>query len=528
MFLILSGILSILYFYVFLPVFSLSFPSTIIICIFLIGLALTKYDSNRGELMVPQIAIKVNLILIPVIFLVGFFTTSSLIHSRSYRDLIGDIKQVPYHKESLPPIDIKNAPLVSMHMAQQVAQKKLSEIPALGSQVELGIMTKQKIGDHLYWVCFLEHSGFFAWLNTGSTPGYIRVSASDATDVQFVTELEGEKLSLKYLTSAFFGQFSVREIYFSGNKNVGITDVTPEIDDSGRPYLTATLYKPSIGWSGDDVVGVAVLDVQTGKVERYDVANVPAWVDRVYPESFIENQITDWGEYINGWFNPSNQGKLTVSDHVDLVYGQDGQAYFYAGISSVGKDNGVVGFTLTNSRTKSSTLYLLPGASEAVAAGTAVDVMPEKKYHATNPLPFNINGVATYIMTLTDDNGIPRAYGMVSVENYQTLAVSDSLRSTYQAYLNKLASANLATNIDIQKDTLVKLEAIVSRINSETKNNSTNYYLMIEGKKVMFMATSELNEELILTKVGDKVKIGFENETNKLINILEFDNLEIQ
>jgi uncharacterized protein YkuJ len=117
---------------------------------------------------------------------------------------------------------------------------------------------------------------------------------------------------------------------------------------------------------------------------------------------------------------------------------------------------------------------------------------------------------------------------MVSIENYQTLAVSDSLKSTYQNYLNKLSRHVGSAGIKVSKDSLEEVTAIITRINAETKNNTTNYYFMINGNKTMFMATSEINEELIISKVGDKVSVSFEKEESKLRNILKFDNLEIQ
>src|SRR5690606_19020758 len=114
-------------------------------------------------------------------------------------------EKVVDYKAPLPPIDLRNAPLVDVSMAQRAAEKKLSEEAALGSQVELGSFEKQLVGDELVWVAFLEHRGFFKWLDQGATPGYVKVSANDASRVELVTEAEGKKLELKYLNSAFFG-----------------------------------------------------------------------------------------------------------------------------------------------------------------------------------------------------------------------------------------------------------------------------------------------------------------------------------
>jgi hypothetical protein len=462
-----------------------------------------------------------------IFLLITIVNSAPMFHSASYRNLIGQVKSKDFNK-SLPPIDIKNAPLVSEHMAIQYAQKKLSDIPALGSQVVLGDFVKQNVKGKLYWVSFLEHSGFFQWNKTGATIGYVKVSASNPEDVELVTSVDNKPLTMKYIDSAYFGNNAYRRIY-SENKNLGISDLSSEIDDDGRPYIVATLYDKTIGFGGADVVGIAILDVQTGEVKNYNLQkDVPAWVDRVYPADLLKSQVDDWGKYVNGWFNPSNQGRLKVSNKVDLVYGEDGNCYFYLGITSVGRDNGIVGFMLVNSRTKETILYHLSGADEDVAARTAEGSMPEKHYTATNPLPFSVDGVPTYILTLTDNNGIPRAYAMIDILQYQTLAVQDTLQNTYQLYLNKLAHGNPGVSISDKKENVVSLKGVVDRISNDMKNGTSIYYMTLKGNEHIFTSTSDISEKLVLSKVGDSVNLSVEKSDQKLFTILKFENNNIK
>lgn len=514
--------------YFFQPVFAWGFfggvLSIVVAAIPFAAAFAIKASEQRNEKAQAQIFFL--MVGIPLgLIVTSIFTSWALFHSRDYQTLIGQVQEKEL-KKSLPPVDISNAPLVSRHMAFQVAQKKLSDIPALGSQVHLGEFVKQSINGKLYWVSFLEHSGFFQWLNTKSTPGYIKVSAVNPEDVELVTEVAGKKMALTYLDSAYFGDNAYRRIYNSGFKTVGITDMSAEIDDTGRPYIVASLYKNKVGFFGEETFAVAVLDIQTGEVKTYPVSEAPTWVDRVHPEWIVRHQISDWGELVNGWFNPSNKGKLMISNNIDLVYGEDGHCYFYAGISSVGKDNGIIGFMLVNSRTKETTLYYVSGASEEVAAQSAEDVMPEKKYHATNPLPFSVNGLPTYIMTLTDSNGIPRAFAMVNIQNYQILAVSDTLKNTYELYQNKLARHGGAS-IEENKKELKALVGEVLRVASEIKNGNTVYYLTLNSSNKIFIATSELSEKLVITKSLDKVKVSYPDLESKVINLVTFDNQSI-
>ncbi|MEG0367515.1 MAG: hypothetical protein RR585_11815, partial [Coprobacillus sp.] len=70
------------------------------------------------------------------------------------------------------------------------ADKKLGEIPSLGSQVTIGELHLQSIAGELYYVAPLEHSSLIKWFtNSNGTSGYIKVSATNQNDVQLVTEL---------------------------------------------------------------------------------------------------------------------------------------------------------------------------------------------------------------------------------------------------------------------------------------------------------------------------------------------------
>lgn len=512
--------------YFIMPTYNLSFVGIYFLAyLAILAFALILLD-ERGKAMVVTLGAGGFALLVCV----SFVTTSRMINADRYRNLIGEVEQKDF-KTALPPIDIHNTPLVSEHMAERSALKKLSDIPALGSQVVLSRFTKQNIKGKLYWVSFLEHSGFLKWNNTGFTPGYIKVSAVNSEDVEFVQEVDGKKLQMRYLDSAYFGDNAQRRIY-QQNKTVGISDLSNEVDDNGTPYLVATLYDKSIGFSGSNAVGLATLNVQTGVVKNYDMDSIPSWVDRVQPEKFIESQISDWGELIHGWWNPSDQGKLMISDHIDFVYGEDGNCYYYLGISSINaKDDGISGFMLINSRTKKTTLYYLSGASEYVAAKTVVDSMPEKKYHSTNPLPFNVDGTPTYIMTLTDENGIPRAFGMVSVSDFKRFAVAENLKATLRLYQNKLAqrgSGGLPNDLDQKNEPSIEELGVVSRIGSDVLAGTTTYYLTLTTSSRIFTAGGDLSEKLALTRPGDTVVITHEKNDEKLTIMSHFENKSIK
>ena len=240
-----------------------------------------------------------------------FLTSAPLLHANAYYKMLGAEAPANFH-DALPPIDIEQAPLVSQDMALQAMQKRLSEIASLGSQVAVGTPVKQLVNGKLVWVAFLEHSGFFKWFADGATPGYLVVSAHDPADVRLVMELAGKPLNRRYLQSGYFGDDVERHAYLSGNARVGLTDFEPEIDDSGVPYYVGTVYEHKVGFSGSESSGIITVNAVTGDVRRYRMGAEPAWVDRIQAEEFILEQMQDRGEYVHGFINLNNEGRLRV------------------------------------------------------------------------------------------------------------------------------------------------------------------------------------------------------------------------
>lgn len=467
-----------------------------------------------------------------IVFLVGnFVVTAPLFHSGDYAALLGPQTEAEF-SATLPPIDIEQAPLVSYDMAVRAMEKRLAEVPGLGSQVHIGSPVKQIVNGHLLWVSFLHHQSMVKWFINGTTPGYVTVSATNPSDVHLIQTLGGQPLALRYLSSAYFGDNVQRHTYRTGLAGVGMTDISPEIDDDGRPFYVASLYEHKVGFSGSDVTGVATIDVQTGDVKRYSIANMPGWIDRAQPERFMMEQLTDRGMYVHGYWNPSDKDRLRVSGDLDLVYSPEGRAYWFAGETSLSSDAGLVGFVLIDSRTKQARHFKIAAVTENVAQSVAENVNPEKHYHATNPLPFMVEDVPTYVMGLTDGQGVARAYGMVSMKNHQIVAVADTLAATLRLYEAHL-SAN-KTQADIATSAkLVTINAVVSRVATESRGTQTTYYLVLESPtdaelaKRIFTATSDVSEELVLTQHGDAVEVQVTETTSRIQSLVKFDNKAI-
>jgi len=526
--------------YFYMPVVSFGFTGFPLFLIVLIGLWITlnsplnlsslgdQKDLQNLKIQKPD---KVSLILLAALLLymtvVPIVTSWALLRTNDYRDLIGKIDTESNLSTHMLPISIDKIRVVDQSLAQLLGDKVLGSQPALGSQVTLGTFNIQKVNDDLYWVAPLLHSGFFKWQkNIEGTNGYVMVNACNERDVKLVQEINGKKVYIKYQSEAFFFDNLERYIYFHGYWHVGLTDYSFEIDDAGTPYWVITKFKKTIGFSGDEANGVLIVNAQTGEIKEYSIADTPKWVDRIQPGEFIETQLNNWGNYIKGYWNFSNENKLKITEPVSMVYGEDNNAYWYTGLTSVGSDESTVGFALINTRTKKAVWYKQSGATENAAQNSAKGKVQEKGYYASLPIPYNINNIPTYVMTLKDNGGLVKMYAMVAIEDYTIVGVGNTLRESLMAYKNAFNQSGNKLNTKSKTEKNI-IKSVITRINGDVKNGNTYYYFTLRNLPKVFIGSSQISNDFPLTTLGDSVYITFDNDNQDVIDISSFKNRNI-
>ncbi len=461
------------------------------------------------------------------LFILPFFTSSPLLFSQSFRNLLGPVTESSF-TEDVAPIALSQIRIVDDETARKLAEKTIGEVPALGSEVQLGELVLQKVRDKLYYVAPLEHRGFFQWLMNHQlgSKGYVMISATNPQDVRLVQSVDGQDVHIKVQTQGFWFDLLPRYLYFHGIMNVGMTDFSFEVDDDYHPYWVITLYKNKVGYQGADAVGVATVNAQTGQIQTYSLDQAPAWIDRLQPEGTIYRQIVHWGEYVNGFWNAmlTKTGTLKpAGDGLHLIYGDDNSVYWYTGITSSGRDESTVGFILVNSRTKEAKWYKVSGATEQGAEKSAEGQVQEKGYRSAEPVLYNIYGVPTYIASLKDKEGLLKAVSFVSVENYNLVGVGADVESALRTYRQTLASqGNQFIPGSENKD--VKLQGKIVRFTPVVKGGESYFYFMIEGDPRVFVCPIQASPQLPLTQVGDQVNIGFLDSQEPIITVREFQN----
>lgn len=460
--------------------------------------------------------------------LIGNIGASGMFRAKAYHDLIGPIEAGADFTHDVKETRPERIVLYDEDVANTLGDKVIGTMPALGSQVTLGDFYLQNVKGKLYWVAPLLHSGFFKWLTNRSegTPGYVMVSVNDELDVRLVTNVNGKDLKIKYQPDAYFSQNLDRHIYFSGHMTDPYTDISFEVDDEGNPFWVAVLYERTIGFGGEDVTGVMTIDPETGEISKYGLHDAPEWIDRIYSDHFLEDQVWYWGNYVNGWWNPSHQDIITPVGEMVLVYGEGDSCYWYQGMTSTGADNSTVGFVLINSRTKHAKFYNQAGATEEAAMSSAEGKVQDQGYWAGHPVAYNIYNQPTYVVPLHDQANLVKAIALVNVHDFNMVAVGseldDALRD-YQYQINHKIGQHTNDTTSIWR----QVHTIVSRKSEIVRNGQTWVYLKMAADSLpLFMGDPSRFPSLGLTLPGDSVVVRYFPSMNasQPTEIGEFEN----
>jgi hypothetical protein len=530
-------ILFFLLIYLAMPVLNYGFYSVGVIILvllfflFLFSLGITT-DSAGKKFIVNQKPKKWILLTMAIVLvyltILPLITSATFLHTAKYQKMIGEVKKGNEISKHIAPISMDKIRVVDQELAYLLGEKIIGSQPALGSQIQLGRFSIQKVNNELFWVAPLLHSGFFKWFNNPEgTPGYVMVSATNERDVRLVETIDNQPLKIKYQPGAYFQSDIHRHVYFNGYESTGLEDFVFEIDEKGNPYWVISTYQKEIGFSGKDATGVLVVDAQTGAIQQYAIADTPAWVDRIQPAVIVEEQLNDWGELINGYWNFSNRDKLQITEGLTLVYGKNDRSYWYTGLTSVGSDESAVGFVLVDTRTKETTFYKQSGATEYAAQQSAEGKVQEKGYRASLPIPYNINNIPTYVMTLKDDGGLVKMYAMVAINDYTIVGVGNSMRETLTAFKSAYNSSGNKINPS-SAEAKKSIKSVITRIQNDVKNGNSFYYFTIKDYPRIFVGSTQVSGELPITVVGDSVEISFDIDEEKIIDVTRFDNKAYQ
>lgn len=479
-------------------------------------------------------------VVLAVVLGVGYLVSSPFFRAKSYSKILtienSEFSSAVSLIDSMS--DFNNVALIDKEAAETLADKTLGDFAALDLESQFELLkedsTQINFRGSPYRVYPLRYGDLFKWFFNSVTggkyegiPGYVRVNMNTQT-AELVTAYD-----IKYSTAEHFSEYLERHLRFKYPTYL-FGEMSFEIDESGKPYWVVEHIKKTIGLlGGDDVAGIILVDAVTGESKYYSAEEMSAadseiaWIDQAYDSELLVNQYNYFGKYNGGFWNSiigqSGVKKASVG-YSFLAIGDD--VYLYTGVTSVTSDDSILGFFLINQRTKEAKFYNTTGATESAAQLSAQGKVSDKGWKASFPILLNIDGQATYFMSLKDASNIVKSYAMVNVQQYNVVAIPDNesvdLRSCLEKYIEDLGALSPAVVVNFNfdgsgivssddtpapSDDTKKITGVITDIRSAVIGGNTYYYFELDNSDVYYYVAASLSNRAALLNVGDRITV---------------------
>lgn len=436
---------------------------------------------------------------------------SPLFNAGAYHNRIA-IEEDGNFTEDVKQVDFSQIPLLDKDSSEKLGDRVMGQMTEWVSQFTVSdLYTQINFKNEITRVTPLEYADWIKYFTNRSEgiKGYIKVnSVTGAADLVKLDK------GMRYMPSAMFFENLERKLRFRYPATI-FGDANFEIDNEGHPYwIVPTLEYVGVGLR-QDVSGVVILDPITGESTKYSVGDVPTWVDQVYPTNLIVDQVDNWGQYINGFWNSMfGQKNVVVTTRGYNYTVMKDDVFMYTGITSVASDQSIIGFILCNLRTKDTVFYEVSGAEEYSAMASAEGQVQQMKYTASFPLLINLNDRPTYLMSLKDNSALVKMYAFVDVVDYQKVVVTDTSKGIEAAaanYLDQFGAGSGSAGKDEPEEPVQtqKKEITIASIRSASIDGTSYYYLTDTEQKKYVVSVKVKQNVIPFWEKGTKVTIGY-------------------
>lgn len=366
----------------------------------------------------------------------------------------------------------------------------------------------------------LKYAGVLKASKVENIPGYVYINPVQQ-------KAEYMEHVIRYSPDAYFSYDLIRHAR-QAMPTEAFGRYTFQVSPEGEPVWVMELVKLH-GWFVDEVYAVALINAETGNIEKYELDNAPAWVSCISGET-AQEIYNGYGRMINGFWNLSGVGQTVTTDDFGYV-AIDGEMYYTFGITAnsnsghdsdeSGNDNAVdesnLGLMLYNAHTNKAYFCKIPGAEEYSAMEAAEGVVQNFGYEASFPSLTNVDGVLTYVMVLKDSNGIVKQYGMVNYDNYTVAVTADSLNSCRVAYAKALAKTS---DVNVDSSTWETITITVDTVEYIVQNGETIVYVRdIDGN----VYKSNFDENFLFVQKGSAISISVmdNGESIKMMSLVQ-------
>ncbi len=486
--------------------------------------------------------------IVGILLLIGAgIYTWDFFHTKYQQNLLKvEVVSDSEEEKIVSPIPVEKMCTVSPQVAERVILTKMGD---LKNTYELGQMTKQSYsGDfvattndgkqvriqydnQLVYVAPLEHRAFLTWCRQPYAPAYVLVDASDEDKAYVITAVNGDPVKLVYTNGANFGRNLKRHLRANGYVSTLLDDFNMELDENGHPFAPVTTLKNTVGLSTPVVTGVAVVDMQTGDINRYTPEEAPSFVNCIQPEKLIYDRLYTWGDYKNGYFHWSDKtGLLRACKGMDIVQTQDG-CYYYVGIQAQSDSIGTQGYMLIDIRTGAAKYFKRSGISEQEAvrvleANTDLNLeMNQGVLSLTEPIFYNIEGLKTYFSTYVSSRDFTvKYYGFCSADDKSVWGYGTTLEEAKASYLASYYKENASKSVKFMtsdEQSIITVEAEVL----EKVQEGNAYYFRLNGQEgKTFYGYSSILPEIRWS--AKKIKVSFNKTDSNIIAISSYEAIK--
>lgn len=461
------------------------------------------------------------------VFAIG--ASAPIFHAERYGKLL--VPEIKERDVAAPLVDQTQARIVTDPLAIKRAAEILasSKEEGLGSRVEMGEPWGNEIEGTMYWAIPLEHSSVFKYFSNGTTPGYIAVSQTNEMNTKFVQDMP-----MRIGVNAWFDDNVYRHLYNRGFKSYIMGTAILSIDPKWTPYWLVPLSLPQIGFGGEMPVKWSLVNAVTGDVQTFDdPSKVPEWVDRLYHQDMVSERFNDWGCWSRGFVACMISGNDTIKSTpgINVTLSADQKIIYYSGTQfEKNKAEGATsGFYTFNARTGHTTFFRRAGITEEAAKQVMKGAFADfDGYEPADLVPLTLNGEhPVFFSVIVDGAGSRKAFAIVSMNNRNVIGKGNSVQAALTDFNRSMQRSNRDATFEPGKaEGAVSFEGKVITLTSVVSGDRTSFYLTLDSLPGKIIEVSEEKiGEIVVTKVGDAVRVTTDNADPAVIFSTAFDNL---
>ena len=499
--------------YIFHPPFNIHSPAFIFyLVLFFSFIFIISYVLNISSKISPKSYRKVNkysgiaMAVIALIIALSALFTSSIFNAKEYAARIS-VKEASF--DTISEVDFNKTPIIDRISTEALGDRVMGQMPDLVSQFEVSTdYTQISYKNSVYRVTPLEYGDFFKYLTNRDEgiPAYILVnSTTGEAELVRLSDLGLE--GMRYVPSAMFNENLMRKLQLDYPFEI-FGSPSFEIDDEGHPWYVCTTYTYKAMGTKRSVSGVVLFDPISGDSIKYNSPlDAPKWVDRIYPESLVIEEVDNYGSLKDGFINSiiGQKNVILTSEGYNYLE-KDGDIWIYSGLTGASSDAANLGFILVNLRTHEALNISSPGANEISAMASAEGNVKNYGYTATFPLLVNVGGNPVYLMSLKDDAGLIKMYAMVDATDYQkvaTVSIDEGLETLKENFISE--NINDFDNSSLQEATIT-----IKNITFLNSSGITKAFIVSSDDEHYKVELNEENEDVLaFLNPGDIVDISY-------------------